>query len=176
MSAGGHWPDTCRCHCGVAALEWFSLRASCTPQPCGCYLTGVPIPAPWQASLPDPWEEKPPPCGSSTFGIPREIFKCWEQDEHPWCRVPSCPLCCQPRQPALCSPCSLSVPLPISARRLQGAVRKLKASKCCHAPNPGKLWSPACWEGGKLPPLPAWLHPPPWFSLPGGEAGLVCFP
>lgn len=182
MPAGGHWPDPCQCHCRVAALEWFSLRVSCTPQPCGCYPTQVHIPAPWQACLPDPWEEKPPPCGSSTLGYPERSSNAGSRMSIPGAMSHLVPFPATLGSQPCAHPTPCLFPLPIFARRCQRAVMKLKASNWCDAPNPREALERclhlACWEGGKLPPLPARPPPPPppWLSLPGGKAGLVCFP
>lgn len=138
------------------------------------------IPAPWQACLPDPWKEKSPPCGSSTLEYPEGSSNAGSRLSIPSAMSHLAPFPATPGNQPCAHPAPCLSPLPIFARTHQRAVRKLKASNCCKAPNPQEALEHClcleCWEGGKLPPLPARLHPSPSLSLPGGEAGLVCFP
>lgn len=105
-----------------------------------------------------------------------------ELGEHPRPMATACsdavshPVClpAAARQAAPCTPL-LCAPFPSLQGDINTLSLKLKALKRCHAPNPQEAQERclhlACWEGGRLPVVPA----PLWFSSPGGETGLMCW-
>lgn len=126
------------------------------------------------------WEEKPPSCGDSTLGYPEGSSNAGSRMSIPGAMSHLVPFPVTPGSQPCAHPTPCLFPLPIFARRHQHTVMRLKASNWCDPPNPREALEhclcPDCWEGGKFPPLPARLRPSPWFSLPLGEAGLICFP